>query len=304
MQIIISYPMTTLLITGAGPNGITGRLIKEFFINKYNLLTPSSAELDLRNDGEVSEYFSNHSIDFVIHCATYRKQNTSIHDDKDELENNLRMYYALASQSSKFEKMIYFGSGAEYDKSRSIIKITEEQFGRSIPKNQYGLGKYIMNCHAKDSSNIYNFRLFGTINKYERFTKNVISNLCVKAIKGVPLELRQDCRFSFIDINDILPILEHSLINDLKHHDYNITMADSYLLSEIAAIIRKLTNTNEPVKFRNKGLNLEYTASSDRFIKEFNPRITPIEQSIKKVIEYYDQIKNSLNINNINSRWS
>lgn len=39
--------METLFITGAGPNGITGRLIKEHFEGKYNLLTPNSKELDL-----------------------------------------------------------------------------------------------------------------------------------------------------------------------------------------------------------------------------------------------------------------
>ena len=205
--------MERLLITGAGPNGVTGRLIKEHFVGKYELITPSSSELDLTNDVAVSEYFQDKKIDYVIHCATYRPSLTSErHFVDDELESNLRMFFALAAQSIHYKKMIYFGSGAEYDKSKPIVNVSENEFAKSIPKNKYGLGKYIMNNYTLKSTNIYNFRLFGTINQYERFTKNVISNLCVKAIMGLPLELRQDCRFSFIDINDIIPLLDYALI--------------------------------------------------------------------------------------------
>lgn len=70
--------------------------------------------------------------------------------------------------------MIYFGSGAEFDKTSAIIDIKEEAFGRSIPKDQYGLGKYIMNLNTRTSNNIYNLRLFGTINPLERYTKMLL----------------------------------------------------------------------------------------------------------------------------------
>ena len=158
-----------------------------------------------------------HHIDYVIHCATFRPTSVSAdHFVNEELESNLRMYFSLASQSAKYQKMIYFGSGAEFDKSKPVINVKEDDFGRNIPKNKYGLSKYIMNINTQKSDNIYNVRLFGTINKYEKFTKNVISNLCVKAVMGMPLKLRQDCRFSFVDTNDVIPVLEYALTNSLK----------------------------------------------------------------------------------------
>ena len=296
--------MKTLLITGAGPNGITGRLIKEYFKGKYILYTPGSKELDLTNDASVSDYFAQNAIDYVIHCATFRP--TSVdksHLVDEELESNLRMFYSLASQSNRFEKMIYFGSGAEFDKSHAIIGVPEEDFGRNIPKNKYGLAKYIMNDYARKSSNIYNFRLFGTINKYERFTKNVISNLCVKAIKNLPVQLRQDCRFSFVDISDILPLLDYALCNDLTHHDYNVVMDKNYLLSDIAKLIIDFAGKNEEVEIKSPGLNLEYTASNNRIKKEFPMRFTPIEESVKQVYDYYHQIKETIDVSNIDARW-
>lgn len=296
--------METLLITGAGPRGVTGRLIKEHFKGKYELLTPSSSELDLTNDEAVASYFDCHKVDYVIHCATFRP--TSIHKGHfvdEELESNLRMFYALVAQSSRFKKMIYFGSGAEFDKSKPIVNVSECDFGNSVPKNKYGLGKYIMNHYTQTSANIYNFRLFGTINQYERFTKNVISNLCVKAMKGLPLQLRQDCRFSFVDINDIIPVLDYALTHELKYHDYNLAMNDSYLLSELADIITNLAKREDKVTFINEGLNLEYTASNKRTLEEFNPSLTPIEKAIERVYNYYDSIKDSISVEDFDARW-
>ena len=296
--------METLLITGAGPRGVTGKLIKEHFEGIYNLLCPSSTELDLTNDDAVFRYFECNKVDYVIHCATFRP--TSVQEGHlvdEELESNLRMFCSLAAQSSRYKKMVYFGSGAEYDKSKSIENVTEEDFGRSIPKNKYGLGKYIMNQIARKSSNIYNFRLFGTVNQYERYTKNVISNLCVKAILGIPMQLRQDCRFSFVDINDVIPVLDYALSHELKYHDYNFVMDDSYLLSEIASIITRLANRDDIVFFSNDGLNLEYTASNQRIKDEFNPILTPIDKAIERVYNYYNSIKNSIDVTEIDSRW-
>lgn len=294
----------TILITGAGPRGVTGRLIKEHFSGKYNLLTPSSSELDLTNDDAVHMYFDQHKVDYVIHCATFRP--ASVHEGHfvdEELESNLRMFFALAAQSAHYKKMIYFGSGAEFDKSKPIINVTEDLFGCSIPKNKYGLGKYIMNLHAKTSANIYNFRLFGTINQYERFTKNVISNLCVKAIKGLPLELKKDCRFSFVDINDIIPVIDYALTHELKYHDYNLVMNKSYLLSELGDIIMRLSGRSDSISFISKGLNLEYTASNQRIIEELNPNLTSIDIAVERVYNYYDSIKETIDIAEIDARW-
>lgn len=296
--------METLFITGAGPRGVTGRLIKEFFTGKLELLTPSSSELDLTDDEAVSKYFELHKIDYVVHCATFRP--TSIHNGHfvdEELESNLRMYYSLAAQSSKIKKMIYFGSGAEFDKSKPIVNVTENDFGQSIPKNKYGLGKYIMNSHATHSTNIYNFRLFGTINKYERPDKNVISNLCVKAINNIPLKLKKNCKFSFVDIEDLLQLIEYALTHDLNNHNYNITNCEPILLSEVGSIISSIAGSDKAIEFENEGLNDEYTGNNSRIKEEFGIEFTSIRDSIKKVFNYYQSISVTINTNSIDNRW-
>ncbi len=296
--------METILITGAGPNGVTGRLFKDYFTNKYNLLTPSSKELDLTNDIAVSEYFDKNAIDYVIHCATFRQQSiSSSHLVDEELESNLRMYYSLAMQSHRFKKMIYFGSGAEFDKSKPICNVSEEDFGNSIPKNKYGLAKYIMNTHALMSENIYNFRLFGTICKYERPTKNVVSNICAKAVLGLPLSLRQNCRFSFIDINDVLFMVEKAFSSVLHYHDYNLATNEKIYISDIVTIVQELSSIKTQSHFLKSGYNFEYTARNSRMRDEFRPNLSNIKESVRRVYDYINCHKESINISELDSRW-
>lgn len=294
-----------VLITGAGPNGITGKLIKEKLADEYTVIAPSSKELDLTNDEMVNSLFENNKIDYVIHCATFRPlHNTTSHFVDDILESNLRMYFSLARQSNRFKKMIYFGSGAEFDKTSAIIDIKEEAFGRSIPKDQYGLGKYIMNLNTRTSNNIYNLRLFGTINPLERYTKNVISNICVKAISGDKISLRKNCMFSFVDMDDVILLVKRMLREDLCFHDYNITSGKNYSLADIAEIISKISAKRNPVIFENEGLNLEYTGSNERIISQFtNFQFTDISVSLKKVYDFYIQNQSAIDFENVDSRW-
>lgn len=297
--------MKTVLITGAGPTGVTGRAIREYLENDYSILAPSSKELDLTDDAVVRSYFDTHHIDFVVHCATYRSNiSQTAHMVDEELESNLRMYFALASQSDKFEKMVYLGSGAEYDKSRPIVNIKEEQFGESIPKNKYGLGKYIMNQHCRSSKNIYNLRMFGTLNPYERYTKNVVCNLCAKAVMGLPLTLRQDVKFSWIDIRDVAEAIKYLFEHEVKRHDYNVALSQTYTLSEIANMVFGLTGQKLQVKFEKVGFNTEYTCSTGRFDNEFDFERADIMKSIREIYNYLSNNREYIDIETIDCRWS
>lgn len=294
----------TVLITGAGPTGVTGRAIREYLENDYIILAPSSKELDLTDDAMVRSYFDSHHIDFVVHCATYRSNiSQTTHLVDEEFESNLRMYFNLAAQSEKFQKMVYLGSGAEYDKTRPIVNISEDQFGESVPKDKYGFGKFIMNQHCRSSKNIYNLRMFGTLNKYERYTKNVVCNLCAKAIMGLPLTLRQDVKFSWIDIKDIAKAIKYLFEHEVKRHDYNVALSQFYTLSEIAKMVRSLTSQQLQVIFGNAGFNVEYTCSTGRFDNEFDFEKADIMKSICEIYNYLSNHREYIDIEKIDCRW-
>jgi GDP-L-fucose synthase len=296
----------TILITGAGPNSVTGQLIKKRLQDDYLILSPSSKELDLTDDDKVRRFFEDHDIDFVIHCALYRaKANESITRDGDDLEKNLRMFYALASQAHRVKKMIYFGSGSEYNKAKDIINATEDKdYGNSIPFNIYGFSKYIMNLYARKSENIYNFRLFGTINPFEPYTKNVLSNICMKAIKCDAINLIQDCKFSWIDIDDVVTFIRYAFTHELKYHDYNLANNQQCTIGEMAAMINEINHTHKNILFQKEGFNLEYTACNDRWVSECNLPQTPIKESLMKVYKRMAELAPTVDLSAIDSRWN
>ena len=293
--------METILITGAGPNGVTGRRIKEYFQGKYNLLTPSSQELDLRITEEVDAFFKLHRIDFVIHCAVLYPKDTKSFISKDD---NMMMFQNIIQHSKEFRKLFYFGSGAEYDKRYNITAVKEEMIGYNTPIDLYGYSKFLMNQYARDSQNIYNLRLFGTINPYEKYTKNVISNLCAKAVKKAPISLRKDCVFSFIDIDDVSRFIEYGLNNDLKYHDYNFTSERPFFLSGIATLIKLIAGNSSKVIIEDQSsLNNDYYGLNTRLCEEFS-KFTPITDSLRKVFNFWKEHENIISVNNIDNRWN
>lgn len=289
----------TILITGAGPNGVTGRRIKDCLADDYNILAPTSKELDLRDSQAVTSYIDAHDINFIIHSAVmYPKAD----DPVNEEDNNLKMFNNIVANADKVEKIFYFGSGAEYDKSIELHEVTEDQIGKSIPKDNYGRVKYEMNMIARASRNIYNLRLFGTINPYERYTKNIICNLFAKAISKAPHNMNRNCLFSFVDIDDVAEFIKYGMNNDLRYHDYNLTADRVYTLEYIDELIRKMANPSPDTPFKQDGFSKEYTGSSERVSEEFN-NWTPISVSLSKVYKEIKKYEGKIDIANIDNRW-
>lgn len=103
----------------------------------------------------------------VLHIATYNATVTSEKDLSLVLAANFRMFFNLEKAKDLYGKMLYFGSGAEFDREHYVPKMKEEYFGRYIPGDSYGFSKYIMAKTSEIRSSIYNLRLFGVYGKYE-----------------------------------------------------------------------------------------------------------------------------------------
>src|ERR1039458_847556 len=103
-----------ILITGG--SGFIGRNLAEQFASTYEVLAPSSAELDLLKERDVREYLTAHSFDVIVHTATTRSTRR-LAAPPDMLDRNCRMFFNLTRNEERFGKMLHFGSGAEYDRT-------------------------------------------------------------------------------------------------------------------------------------------------------------------------------------------
>jgi len=279
--------MKTLLITGG--SGFIGKNIKEHFNEAYNVLSPSHQELDLLSEQSVYDYFHTHNINYVIHCAaTGLSRKKKI---KNIVTDNTRMYFNLTTHGI-FEHMYHMGSGAEYDKSQSICKVSEDDFGYSIPKDDYGYSKYLISKSTTDRR-CTTLRLFGVFGKYEDCSRRFISNSIIKNILGQPIIINQNVVFDWIYINDLTKILSLFIGSPPSEYPvYNVTPTESVDLLTIANLINKQSKNKSEIIIKNKGMSHEYTGDNSRLMKRFkNPIIfTPMKNAISELIQYYERL--------------
>lgn len=286
----------TLLVTGG--NGFIGRNIKEQMCSRYNILAPSHSELDLLSGFEVKKYFKEHEIDYVINGANIGGNRKCC--DTDIVKKNVKMYLNLTTYGN-FDRIIQLGSGAEYDKSRSLNKISEYQFGEYIPEDDYGFSKYLISRCIGNREDAIGLRLFGIFGKYEDYEYKFISNAIVKNLLGLPIKINQNVVFDWLYIDDFIRLLEDFIIQTPPYRFYNVTPTVSYDLVTIVNIINDLSPTKSKIIIDNKGKNNEYTGNNDRLMERYNGafRFTSMDLAIEQLFVYYQSILSTINIHKI-----
>lgn len=246
--------MKNILLTGSG--GFIGSHLKKY-LSGYNLYTPRSYELNLLDGSDVEKYLSDNNIEFIIHCASCGVRITPDATLEDVAKPNLEMFNNLAASNIP---MITIGSGAEYDKSKPLINVKEEDFGKSIPKDPYGYSKYLISKEIEKRDNILNLRLFGIYGEGEDVSR-VTSCIVNSKIKNEPVVLNQNVRFNFIWIEDFCKIVKFFVENHTQEKFINIAPTESIEIIELAKIL------DEDYIVKNEGLNKEYTADNSKLLK-------------------------------------
>lgn len=286
--------MKKILLTGG--SGFIGRNIKESFLSeKYVIISPSSKELNLADDRHVTEFFNNKFFDVVLHCAA-KPAHRNAKDKTGIFETNTKMFQNLVKRKDNYKKFINFSSGAVYDQSKNISLVKETDFPDSQPSDDYGAYKYNEQKQVENLENFLNLNLFGVFGKYEDWEIRFISNAICKTLFDMPITLRQNRRFSYLFIDDLMPILEFFIENDTKYKSYNIVPSQTAELLEIADIVRDLSKSKKEILLSQEGFGLDYTADNARLLKEFeNAQFTSLKSAIAKLYEYYKENKNMIN---------
>ena len=251
--------MKNILLTGSG--GFIGSHLKKWLKDKYNLFTPRSYELNLLDSDAVKKYVETNKINFIIHSASCGVRITPDATIEDVAKPNLEMFNNLADCVTSNCPMITFGSGAEYDKSRPLVNVREDEFGKSIPQDPYGYSKYLISKEIEKRENILNLRIFGIYGQGEDVSR-VTSCIVHAKLKNEPVILNQNVRFHFIWIEDFCKIVDYFIEHPTKEKFLNVAPSESIEIVELA----KLAGVEYVVK--NSGLNREYTADNTRLLKE------------------------------------
>ena len=289
-----------ILITGG--RGFIARSLYEGLNNCYfvplekNIISLGRQELDLLDSKKVFDFIKKSKFDVVIHAATYdAAPEFTTKDSSRVLENNLKMFFNIARCKDYFGKMLYFGSGAEAGRENWLPKMTEKYIANSVPNDQYGFSKYVMNEYAALSHNIYNLRLFGLFGKYDDWRYRFISNACCKAILNKPIVIKQNVFFDYMYVDDFVEIVKWFVENQPKLPTYNVCTGIAHDYVGIANMISDISRNNIEVLLKNSELRKEYSGNNHLLKNELNYEFGPLGESIEKLYAWYKKNKNIIN---------
>lgn len=275
--------MKRVLLTGG--SGFIGRNIKGYLETVCKLYAPRRQELNLLDENEVKKYLIENKIDIVIHSANPNPVKNSLDKAETMFEDSMRVFMNLYNAKDCYEYMYTLGSGAEYDKSKEIASIKEEEEGRSVPYDSYGLAKFVMNELVKKSDkhcNLIIFACYGPTDHPSKFITHVI-HCCMK---NEPITIRQDCYFDYMHVSDLGKILEYFIYHKPKYNSYNISTGTKNTLREIAEMVRTQMQMENEITILNPGWNKEYTASNERLLSEIGDfKFMSLEEGIRIQIE-------------------
>jgi GDP-L-fucose synthase len=287
-----------ILITGG--NGFIAKNLFEQLNKEYEIVSMNSKELNLLDSLKVFEFLKNNRFDIIIHTATYdAAPKHSTKDPNKVLENNLKMFFNIVRCKDYFNKMIFFGSGAEYNRKNWVPKMKEDYFDKHIPEDQYGFSKYLMTKYALSNNKIYNIRLFAVFGKYEDWRVRITSNICYNIILNQPVVINQNKYYDFLYIDDLVKIVKWFIENDPKEKVYNVCTSKVIDFKTIAEKIIKFSGKNLNIFINEKELGKEYSGDNSLLLNELkNFKFSSFDESIKSLYEWYDKNKEVLFKNN------
>lgn len=283
-----------ILITGG--NGFIAKSLFEELKEKYCLISYNSTDLNLLDSSKVFDCIKNNNFDVIIHTATYDAAPVfSTKDSSKVLEKNLRMFFNIVRCKDFFGKMIYFGSGAEFNRENWIPGMMEKYFDQHVPSDQYGFSKYLMTKYAVLSDKIYNLRLFGVFGKYDDWRYRFIPNACVRAVLDLPITINQNRFFDYMYIDDLVRIVEWFIENKPRDNIYNVCTGQVYDLKNLAQKVVKVSGKNLAINIKVEGLGQEYSGNNSMLLEQINGfKFTSINESIKTLYDWYSKNKQSI----------
>ncbi len=275
----------------AGGSGFIGRNLAEQYASRHEVLAPARDQLNLLDPVAVREYLRAHRFDVVIHAATERS-NRGMEASPDLLDRNCRMFFHLAANAESYGRMLFLSSGAIYDRTHWHPRILEAEFGWHVPVDDYGSSKYICAKAIDGMDGAVEMRLFGVFGPYEDWRVRFISNACCRAVWNMPVLIRQNVFFDYLDVEDLGWILESFTRNEPQHKHYNVCTGRVFDLKTLASLVVEASGKELALVIKNEGLGNECSGDNTRLIEEIPDfHFRDMRGSIERLYHWYEERK-------------
>ncbi len=258
-----------------GSNGFVGKSLCHIFKDKFTIIPVTRLDLNLTNFNEVDSWLNKCAPDIIVNCATAGgKQALSKQEvNYSELQNNLTIFLNFYN-NKKTKKFINVGSGAEFEKSRDLSNIKEDEILNICPVDTYSYSKNIISRLVLNRENFYTLRLFGCFGKFEpdfRLFKKLNESISIELI---------DRYFDYISVKDYANIVEYYILNQGLPKDVNCVYKEKNKLSTIVDKFIDIHKLRTEVVIKST-TNENYTGNADR-LNRLGIYLEGLESGIKK----------------------
>lgn len=282
-----------VLITGG--SGFIGRNLAEHLTGLFTVVAPSRRELDLLDVDVVDRFFRSTRIDFVVHSAT-TPGHRNAQPAPDLVERDMRMFAALVRNRERFRKMVFISSGSVYGRRHYLPKMKEEFFGSYIPDDSAGFSKYCCACWSEHIEGIVELRPFGVFGKFEDYAIRFISNAICKVLFGLPITIKQNRKFDYVFIDDLVRVIDRCLREEVPCRSYNVTPERAVELKTLAQMVAQLSGGDVPILIKEPGMGLEYSGDNARLRETFpGIELTPLDKSLAELYAWYQAREHTIN---------
>lgn len=266
---------SVILITGS--SGMVGSaLVRRLkYLGYRNLLTPTSKDLDLRNQNDVDNYFKKNNIEYVFHIAgKVGGINVNIKFPGAFLYDNIIMGCNIIESARKYKiiKLLFLGSSCIFPKNISQnIKETDLMTGPLEDTNEgYSFGKLsiLKMCEMYNKQYETNFislmpcNIYGIGDHFELERSHVISALITKFHRAKVLNLPSveiwgtgKAKRELIFIDDVIDAIIY-FMNKYNAQDIspfvNIGIGIDITIRELAYLIKSITGYKGRILFDKK----------------------------------------------------
>lgn len=274
-----------ILVTGG--SGFIGKAFIKKYRQKFDIAAPTRAQMDLMDARAIDKFFANNNFDAVVHLAGASEKATGATLEADNLIMFKNIQYMSIVHGVK--KLIAVCSGADLDRSRAIVDITEDKIGESIPTDGYGLGEYLINMLASKDKITTVLRIFDV---YGAGGGDVISKLVTAGARGrKQLVLDRDRTVSAIYVDDAVRVIAELLTKNIEKSDYNLVSDDKTTYLDVAKLVKRLVKKDGgsiEITVKRDGLGREYSAKNDKLMSALPMRLTSVSTAVKKM---YGELK-------------
>ena len=298
-----------VLVTGS--SGMVGlNLINYKSASSYNILSPSSSELDLTSFFDLNEYLQKNKPDFIIHCAgLVGGIQDNINRPYHFFSQNIKMGQNLiwAAVENDIDKLINLGSSCMYPKNRNeALRESEILSGPLEPTNEgYAIAKiaiaklceYTNAQFGKQYKTIIPCNLYGKWDKFDPKKSHMIPAVIDKIHKAKVndekfVEIWGDgsARREFMYAEDLADFIWYCVDNFNKLDLYtNVGLGYDYSIKEYYEIIADVVGYNNEFNLnldKPSGMSRKLCSVEKQDNLGWKPKFS-IKDGIKNTYEYY-----------------